>query len=219
MRKNETSSEVSVGIRSGILDGVRQWLFPPEFRISRPNLLRSISQPAETSPQPEPIAQPELNGANEEGGSLSNKLVADVAVCLWYLKNKHFKKDWKDPASDADPRVRRALGRLERGIAALREYGVEVHDPTDERYPEGGEAWMKPINFQSTPGLTSAKVAETVVPVVYRDDQLIQRGEVFVEVPEDGAPAGSELRGRLESRQGESVQALVTRDSDDWKGN
>jgi len=113
-------------------------------------------------------------------------MVAEFATCIWYLKTKHFRREWKsDDNADDDPRVRRALGRINRGIDVLAGCGVEVDDPTNRRYPQGGENMMKPIELQPTAGLTFEKVTETVLPMVYRDDKLVQRGEVFVAVPRE----------------------------------
>lgn len=110
--------------------------------------------------------------------------LAEVATCLWYIKTKHFKREWAndDPADD-DPRVRRALGRLSKGIDALRKIGVEVEDPTGKRYATGSEASMRPLDFTPTEGLTYERVTEAVVPIVLWSGHAIQRAEVFVAVP------------------------------------
>jgi len=122
------------------------------------------------------------------------RMLSEVATSMWYLKTKHFRKAWDDDDPELeDRRERRALGRLAKGIEALKEAGVEVHDPTNERYPSGGEATMKPIQLDPTPGIGFATVTETVRPVVYLRQTRIQRGEVFVAVPleGDGVPAPS----------------------------
>jgi hypothetical protein len=116
---------------------------------------------------------------------------------LWYLKTKHLRQAWDDDgtgdnANDDDPRVRRAIGRLNRGIDALKGSGIEIEEPTNKRYPPGGEGMMRPLQFQPTAGLTFETVTETVAPIVYRNGQLIQRGEVFVAVPGDDVTAGAE---------------------------
>ena len=69
------------------------------------------------------------------------RMLADVATSLWYLKTKHFKVAWdaEDPELD-DPRERRAVGRMNKGIQALRDGGIEVRDPTGSRYPPGRHA-------------------------------------------------------------------------------
>lgn len=120
------------------------------------------------------------------------QMLASVATSMWYLKTKHFGKAWVDEDTDMeDPRDRRALGRLAKGVQALAEGGVEVHDPTHERYPEGGEAMMKPVQMIPTEGFTEARVTETVRPIVYFAEHLIQRGEVFVATPIEPAAVSS----------------------------
>lgn len=165
---------------------LRQWMFPVEFRIAsvarRPLVAAVAETPSlPTSPAPpEPPAPPYAEPAPADTG-----MVTDLAQCLWYLKTKFFRRDWKDLSSDHDdPRVRRALGRLHKGIESLNAGGYQIHDPTNERYPDGGEAMMRPLDFVPTPGLGHKVISETVAPLVYRGERLLRRGEVFVAVPE-----------------------------------
>lgn len=161
-------------------DSVRQLAYPREWRIEPPTAVSALVEAGEMVGA-EAQAEPSEASAKSV---MADSMVAELATCLWYLKTKHFKREWKsDDTSDDDPRVRRALGRVNRGIDALAKYGVEIDDPTNRRYPQGGENMMKPIEFQPTDGLTFEKVTETVRPIVYRDDRLLQRGEVFVAVP------------------------------------
>ena len=170
---------------SSLRDDINQLCYPPELRIGRP--LRPISArplellPAKIPPNvPEPVQQESPPSA-----------LAEVATCLWYIKTKHFKREWQnDDTADDDPRTRRTLGRLNKGADALKKCGLEVTDPTGKRYPTGGEAMMKPLDFVPTQGLTYEKVTEAVLPLVYLHGRLIQRAEVFVAVP----PAAEEKR-------------------------
>jgi hypothetical protein len=84
------------------------------------------------------------------------------------------------------------LGRLNRGLDALKAHDVEIQDPTNKRYQPGSEGTMRPIQFDPTPGLDHQRVAETVVPIIYLKGRIIQRGEVFVAVPVEGPPPASE---------------------------
>ena len=117
---------------------------------------------------------------------MSVEALAEVATCLWYLKTKHFKRDWdgQDGAED-DPRVRRAVGRLNKGIEALKKAGFDIQDPTNKRYQTGSEGTMRPLQFDPTPGINVPRVTQTVAPIVYLNERLIQRGEVFVAVPQE----------------------------------
>lgn len=195
MSDKQHKGEPDRAIASSITDGIRQLWFPAEFRIAAPEFrLEALTGEAHIGGVPvvQPVGQPV--GAAPVESPESNGLVAEVATCLWYLKTKHFKCKWDDTdANDDDPRVRRALGRLNKVLDVLKENGIEIDDPTDKRYPQGGEGMMRPIEFVPTAGLTFERVTETVVPIIYRNDRLIQRGEVFVAVPQDDGLPVSEL--------------------------
>ncbi|MCC5829131.1 MAG: hypothetical protein JJU36_06750 [Phycisphaeraceae bacterium] len=179
-------------IHGSILDGIRQVWFPAEFRIAAPGLPLDMLEIVDAEAQAAPYAQATDGGAGINDSIVSNKLAAEFATCLWYLKTKHFKREWDDDETgDDDPRVRRALGRLNKSIEALGESGIEVHDPTNKRYPAGGEGMMRPIQLVPTAGITFEVVTETVAPIIYRDDRLIQRGEVFVAVPKEDSVAAT----------------------------
>lgn len=191
-----------IGIDSGISDCIRQWMFPMEFRIAVPCLPPDAQVPADTEAQSSPVAQPEDQPLGQAEPPTSSQFIAEVATCLWYLKTKHFRRDWLDDSTDDDdPRVRRAMGRLNKGIGALKTAGIEVHDPTNSRYPTGAEAMMRPIQFQPTDGLTFKIVTETVIPIIYCNDRIIQRGEVFVAVPKEQVAAAPEADDAVASTQ------------------
>ena len=175
--KAAPQSARTVGL-SSIMDDLHQFSYPPELRIGRPrgaSVSRPpVSAPAKKTPKPsEPVQQETPLSA-----------LAEVATCLWYIKTKHFKREWQnEDTADDDPRTRRTLGRLNKGADALKKCGLEVADPTGKRYPTGGEAMMRPLDFVPTQGLTYEKVTEAVMPLVYWHGRLIQRAEVFVAVP------------------------------------
>lgn len=183
-----------------LLGDLLQKLHDASLRIDRPH--DAFSHPAGPGAGAAPAA-PGPGGPGQSGPAAADgagrsverdatdRLIADLATCLWYLKTKHFRLAWDDETSAADePRERRALGRLNKGIDALRAGGVEVVDPTNRRYPQGGDALMRPLQFLPTAGLTYDRVTETVTPVVFRHDRLVQRGEVFVAVPDAGGGSG-----------------------------
>ncbi|MDF1798891.1 MAG: hypothetical protein P1V81_06925 [Planctomycetota bacterium] len=164
-----------------LMDSLRQYMQPMEWRIPAPLPPRIREPKAEPEPSaPVPLAQPSFPDELPE----DDALVATMATCIWYLKTKHFKRAWGDlDASDEDPLVRRSLGRINRVIDKLEKGNVELQDPTNERYPSGGEHTMRPIQFTPTAGVSFEVVTETVVPVIYRNDRKIQVGEVFVATP------------------------------------
>jgi len=174
----------AIRFRTGILDSIRQLWFPPEFRIAPPIPPLDAPDTAEAEQQAAPVIEAQEQSAWPEGSRKANRLIAELVTCLWYLKTKYFKRNWDEAElSGDDPRVRRALGRINRCISTLNKSGVEVHDPTGSRYPPGAEGMMRPIQFLPTDGLEFEVVSETVVPIIYRDERLVQRGEVFVAVP------------------------------------
>ncbi len=175
-------SKVAELLDSRFFDGLRRREGAPGLPPAGPD---RPARGAEADPPPGPGA-----GAGEPAAP--GLLIAEVATCLWYLKTKHFKRDWDDAETgDDDPRVRRALGRINRSIDALRKSRIEVHDPTGRRYPRGGEAMMRPVQFLPTAGVDCETVTETVLPVIFSGNRLLQRGEVFVAVPKDEPAPGT----------------------------
>ncbi len=172
---------------SGLMDEMRQGAYPSEWRI----------EPAVTVALPrKPVAEVRedsskgrKNSREDRQSALTAAALAEVATCFWYLKTKHFKKEWQnEDTADDDPRTRRTLGRLNKGVDAIKKCGIEVVDPTGKRYPSGGEAMMRPLDFVPTDGITFETVTEAVLPMVYWNGHLVQRAEVFVAVPRQGSP-------------------------------
>jgi len=173
---------VRAGGLQAILDDFRQVQHPIEFRIVLPSSPILPPQPATAPTKKSPKIQEPVRERSQQETSLI--ALAEVATCLWCLKTKHFKREWlNEDTTDDDPRTRRTLGRLNKGADALKKCGLEVADPTGKRYPTGGEAMMRPLDFVPTQGLTYEKVTEAVMPLVYWHGRLIQRAEVFVAVP------------------------------------
>lgn len=171
-------------MRPNVFDSLRQLLYPSEIRIALP---REAQAAAEDGLASAPSSAHPAETPDPAREARADRMLADVATCLWYLKTKHFKRAWDSEDRDEDdPRARRALGRLNMGLAALAAGGIEIQDPTNRRYPPGSGDLMKPVQLQPTPGLTVEKVVETVKPIVFRHGRLVQQGEVFVAVPEDG---------------------------------
>ena len=188
--KNRPKKRIKGG-EPGIADSIRQLMYPSEYRIAPPaevdfpiTVNKVVGETSSTA---------DSRKYDESLDTMKTALTATVielSNCLWYLKTKFYKREWTDHTNDDDdPRVRRALGRINKSIDTLSANRIEVQDPTNRRYPEGGEGMMRPIQFQPTAGLTYEKVSETVTPIIYYSDRLIQRGEVFVAVPQNAPEA------------------------------
>jgi len=191
--RRKSRAGVSAGI-AGLLDDLRQSGYPPAWRISlQPERVSSGAPMAPT----DSLRQPAGLDPAAPRSEVSPVALAEVASCLWYLKTRHFRREWQNAdTADDDPRTRRTLGRLNKGVDALRKCGVEVEDPVGKRYAAGSEAMMKPLDFSQVEGLTYEKVVETVAPLVYWNGRIVQRAEVFVAVP-PAAPAVAAVAPRL----------------------
>jgi hypothetical protein len=132
----------------------------------------------------ETVASLEITRSPEDGHTFQGDAVTELANCLWYLKTKYFRKKLLDDSDDeTDPRARHALRRIDRSLKALEAASIRLVDPTGTRYPPGGEGMMSPLQFEPTAGISMDTVSETLRPLVFSGNRLIQRGEVFVSVP------------------------------------
>lgn len=153
-----------------IIGDLRQWQYPVELRIVRP-------MPRKANPTLDPAVDMAPESSTEDTTRL-DRAIAKVAVCLWDIRRKL--KD--NQAVQQDRKLRLLNRRSESAIMALHEMGVVIDDPVGRRYVLGSEGSMKP-HLLPIPGATADQIVETVAPIVYRDDRLIGRGEVFVAVP------------------------------------
>jgi len=173
------------GAVNSVRDGIRQFGYPPEFRIPRPAGAEFAEAQAEHAV---PVPQPDPCSPDAGQPSVSPSALADVATCFWYLRTKHFRREWaNEDTADDDPRTRRTLGRLNKGVDALKRAGIELEDPTGKRYADGSGGTMKPLDFVQTEGQAHRAVSETVKPLVYWEGRIVQQAEVFVAVPMAGA--------------------------------
>ena len=179
--KKKTKTPATAGKKpASILDqsifaSIRQGAFPSEIRIAELQMPVTLDAPSvPLVVQPPPPAEPRIEP----------KTLAELANTLWYLKTKFFKRKWDDlEAADDDPRVRRAISRINRCSEELLKAGFKIEDPTGERYRAGSEGMMRPVQLLPTDGITAEIVSDTVTPLIYRNGTLVQRGEVFVATP------------------------------------
>ncbi len=140
-------------------DNLRQLRYPAEFRIRVPQFTRSKSPPTDLT---------------------AARRLANVATCLWDIERKLKPTD----NEEQNKKHRLAYRRANNAIETLTTVGIVIDDPIGRRYHPGSEGMMKP-HLQPTQGVTIEKITETVTPIIYYKDKLIQRGEVFVAVPQE----------------------------------
>ncbi|MQY20483.1 hypothetical protein [Nocardia macrotermitis] len=108
-------------------------------------------------------------------------LLADLATGVWRLNNK-----LTDNAAEAeaDPaKLLRALSRQVTSMAdALAEAGIQVQSHTGEPF-DGGQS-VQVIAYAPAATADRERVAETIMPTVYVDGQLVQMGQIIVATPE-----------------------------------
>lgn len=179
-------ARLRLGARDLLCD-LRQWQYPPEFRIARPAAPEVTTLPPEPDPSTAPVvaAIPAEDPAAREQSARLDRAIAKVAVCLWDIRRRLEGSE----AVGQDRKLRQLPRRAEAAVTALEDLGVEIDDPIGRPYRTGSEG-MNP-KFLPTPGATEETIIETIAPIVYRDDRLIGRGDVFVATP---APIESEPR-------------------------
>lgn len=170
-RSKNTKRGLIARARELICD-LRQLQYPPEFRIALPLSALGLADLDAAGQQMTPDPAQQTNSGHLDPS------IAEVAVCLWDIRRKLE----GNATAQEDRKLRLLNRRAEKAISSLEQAGVVIDDPIGRRYAPGSEGSMKP-NFQPTPGTTYEKVIETIAPVIYRDDRLIGRGEVFVAVP------------------------------------
>jgi hypothetical protein len=170
-----------------IIGDLRQWQYPPELRIGR-----ALPKLPVASRGPDQIPAPDAE--TKDSASL-DRSIAKVAVCLWDIRRKLE----GNSAAQQDRKLRMLNRRAESAVLALQDIGVVIDDPIGRRYVLGSEGSMK-SNLLPTEGATSDEIVETVSPIVYRDDRLIGRGEVFVAVPAPSQGPGEYIGGPDDSQ-------------------
>jgi hypothetical protein len=111
---------------------------------------------------------------------MQTKLITEVGTGLWRMRQKMLEPGTDRPREE----MKRAYRHLESTWEALVEWGISIRDHTGEVVPEGGIYGLKTVAAQPTAGVKRPRVAETIKPSIYLGDQMIQMGEVILDVPE-----------------------------------
>jgi hypothetical protein len=175
-RNSKVKQSGSINSKNSMLENLQQLRYKKAFRILPPvwpqDLLKVIERGHEIK------QQIETKPAQEAESKDLLLLVSDLATGLWRIDKKT-----ASDHDDNDQDIMRSLRRhTESTLDALTTAKVEIRDHTGEKYVAGMA--LKVIAFQPTSSVKTEKIAETIKPSVFYKDQLIQRGEVIVEVPE-----------------------------------
>jgi hypothetical protein len=166
-----------------ILNDIRQWCYPSEFRIPRPAgrpfaddinaVLKTLSEAIHTLSAEAPISgnQPSGSAVDDE------RFICDLSTRLWRLRNS-----LQQPGSqEAVPGVERGYRHLERLLFSLENLGIRIVDRTGSFYDPGMA--LKVVSSEPMDGIGSEIIKETICPAVYRDEKLIQVPQVVVGIP------------------------------------
>jgi hypothetical protein len=155
---------------------LRQWFYPPEFRIRRTSALDDVL-PGSIEELLRHLTEAEGSGGSD--GKSLGPVLAEVGTGLWRLRKKMVQPDTNRPHDE----MRSAYRHFESVWDVLKQAGLEIRDHTGEPVPETGTYNLKVITYQPTPGLTRERVAETIKPSIYWNGDTLQTGEVIVETP------------------------------------
>jgi len=103
-------------------------------------------------------------------------LAGEIGTTFWRLQRR------VSSGGDVPQEIKKIRRDLESMEEALKQANIEVEDLTGQKYVDGMA--LKVLTRQPTPGLTDEIILETIKPTVYCNNNLIQRGEVILGVPE-----------------------------------
>lgn len=146
---------------------LRQLKYPKEFRIASPVWPQDLWESTEQ------IVSLIGSPPQEEKGMI--RLLKEIGTGLWRIRNRL--------SGEANPsmEIRGALRFLETTWDALAQYGLEIHDHTDE-IVTGGESF-RVIATESSECVVRNQVIETIKPTLFFNGTMIQLGEVIVGTP------------------------------------
>ncbi|MQY23900.1 hypothetical protein [Nocardia macrotermitis] len=162
---------------------IRQYRFPPEFRIPEPT--RYLADPATAAPitdEPDPIVP-----ADRELDDLDDAVVADVATGVWRVLRRFASEDGEAPRAQrlATRNLTAVRERLEQGRIRIQDHDGAVFDPGFS---------LDVMAYEPQPGFDREIVVETVLPSIYRSGRRIQIGQVIVGIPAQTDAAEPEYR-------------------------
>ena len=165
-----------------MLAGIRQLLFPPEFRIAPPVQQRELKALMQQVAQLEEAGAAPAQPAGEDPEAIKERMrfLVELGTGLWRVRRSMLDPDTDEPLEG----IGRAYRHLESTWDAMVEAGITIKDHTGEVVPEGGRYAVKVLSFEPTPGIGRETVVQTIRPTIYYQDELIQMAEVIVATPE-----------------------------------
>jgi len=165
--------QINNDMKMKILDKVKQFKYPKEFRIS------PLDVSFETIKQLEEIVI-NLNHAKSDPDSIpippdiNKTFLAEVSVGAWRLKKKMTDSKTGEPLDE----MSRAYRHLESVFITLNNEGIEIQDHDGQPFDAGLS--LKVLTYQPVPNIDKEFVYDTIKPSVYLKGERILMGEVIV---------------------------------------
>lgn len=166
-----------------MLNALRQWLQPPEFRLDRPTSSAELLDELERLIEALAIDETTAPVRSEAELVLDRAALGDLATLLLRLREQ------LAAGGDESPRLRRARRHGEALWELVERAGVQIVDHTNEPYAPGLRLIVRSV--QPTPGVERETISETARPTVLLHGQVVHIGEVHVAAPDDGPAATS----------------------------
>lgn len=150
-----------------ILAGLRQWLYPPEFRIYpvKSYDFNTILKVVANLPD---------KGLSSTINEESIRFLSDLSRSLWRLEKKMTKPGTDQPLEE----MSRAYSSLTSIWNIIIQSGVSVREHTGLLY--NSALPVEAIGYQEVLGISEPKIIETIKPTVYLHGNPVQYGEVVV---------------------------------------
>ena len=159
---------------------LRQFRYPAAFRIplvpinnlfttyEEKQVDSSLNAAPDSKQSPSPDSDQILSPPVQE-------LIAQLATCLWRIKNKAEKID------SPDRNVRSVCRHAEAALDVLVEGKIEIQDLVGQKYITGMAQSV--LAFQPEESIREEVISETIKPTIYYQEKLIQKGEIVVSTP------------------------------------
>jgi hypothetical protein len=151
-----------------------------EYRIAAPQWF-NLSENITLEDIADLLQSPHASADSSPGDDELQRLAIEMGTNFWRLQRRLIAQ------SEIPPEMKRMARDLESMGDALKQAGLEIKDHTGEYYD--GHMALKVIAFQPTVGITREIITETIKPTIYRNDSMVQMGEVIVAVSEPAAKA------------------------------
>ncbi len=154
-----------------VLAYLRQFMYPPEFRISpmKPYDVNTILKVVANLPD---------KGISATFSQESIRFLSDLSLSLWRLEKRMIKPGADQPLDE----MFHAYSSLTSIWNILIQAGVTVREHTGLLYES--ELPLVVLGYQEILGVSEPKIIQTIKPTVYLHGNPIQYGEVIVGLPQ-----------------------------------